>query len=221
VLAAAIFDLDGLLLDSEQVWSAAKERLTREHGGTWTGAAEHAMLGMSSPEWARYMRDELGVPLPTDELSRQVVRLVGEAYRSELPVLPGAGEAVARLAERVPLGLASSSNREIIDLALDAAGWSSLFRVSVSSEEVARGKPAPDVYTEAARRLGADPRRTAAIEDSEPGIRSARAAGLGVVAIPNPHYPPDPGTVAAADVVLRSLAELDADAAERAVRRNT
>lgn len=219
MLDAAIFDLDGLLLDSEQVWSAAKERLTRERGGTWTAAAEHDMLGMSSPEWVAYMQNELGVPLPAAELSDDVVRLVAEAYRDGLPLLPGATDAVERLAARWPLAIASSSNREIIDLVLNRAGWTGLFRASVSSEEVARGKPAPDVYVEAARRLGADPARCVAIEDSEPGIRSAHAAGAAVVAVPNPHYPPTADALAHADLVLESLHGLDAAAAESALRR--
>jgi HAD superfamily hydrolase (TIGR01509 family) len=208
VIDAVIFDLDGVLLDSEQVWNEAKEQLVRERGGRWSERAPRDMMGMSSPEWSRYLRDELGVPMDPDEISADVVRRLERIYREELPLLDGAREAVERLAARWPLGLASSSNREIIDLFLDLSGLRERFAVTLSSEEVARGKPAPDVYLEVARRLGADPARTVAIEDSENGIRAAKAGGMRVLALPNPHYPPDPAALAEADEVLGSLDEL-------------
>jgi HAD superfamily hydrolase (TIGR01509 family) len=127
---------------------------------------------------------------------------------TRLPLLPGAVEAVRRLAARWPLALASSANRPIIDLVVERAGLGEAFTVTVSSEEVARGKPAPDVYLEAARRLGADPRRCAAVEDSANGLRSAAAAGMRVVAVPNRRYPPAPELVGTADLVLADLREL-------------
>jgi HAD superfamily hydrolase (TIGR01509 family) len=210
VIAGVVFDLDGLLLDSEQVWDGVREQLARERGGRWDDRAQRDMMGMSSPEWSRYMRDVVGLAEPPEEISAEVVRRLEAVYRQHLPALPGAREAVERLAEHWPLALASSSNRELIDLALELLGVAELFRATVSSEEVARGKPAPDVYLEAARRLGADPRRCAAVEDSHAGIRAAKAAGMRVVAIPNSGYPPDDEALAAADVVLGSLAELDA-----------
>jgi HAD superfamily hydrolase (TIGR01509 family) len=208
VIDAVIFDLDGVLLDSEQVWNEAKEQLVRERGGRWSERAPRDMMGMSSPEWSSYLRDELGVSMEPDEISADVVRRLERIYREELPLLPGACEAVERLAARWPLGLASSSNREIIDLFLDLSGLRERFAVTLSSEEVARGKPAPDVYLEAAGRLGVDPARAAAIEDSENGILAARAAGMRVLALPNPHYPPDPAALAQADDVVGSLDEL-------------
>jgi HAD superfamily hydrolase (TIGR01509 family) len=214
VIDGVVFDLDGLLLDSEQVWDAAREELVRERGGRWHESAQPDMMGMSSPEWSRYMHDQLGVPDPPEEISAEVVRRLERLYRERLPVIPGAREAVERLADRWPLALASSSNRELIDLALELMGVAPLFRATVSSEEVARGKPAPDVYLEAARRLGVDPKRAAAIEDSHNGIRAAKAAGMRVVAIPNRHFPPDEDALAQADVVLDSLAGLTAEAVE-------
>ena len=214
MIEAVVFDLDGLLLESEQVWNQAKEQLVRSRGGRWPAEAEHAMLGMSSPEWSRWMHDELGVPLSPEEISAEVVRLLAASYEERLPVLPGADAAVRRLAARWPLGLASSSNREIIDLALREAGWTDLFTVTVSSEEVERGKPAPDVYLEATRRLDAEPERCVAVEDSGAGIRSAAAAGLRVIAIPNPEYPPDDEALELAAVVLESLEELDEELVE-------
>jgi HAD superfamily hydrolase (TIGR01509 family) len=214
VIEGVIFDLDGLLLDSEQVWDEAREELAKERGGRWSDHAQRDMMGMSSPEWSAYMHDVIGLPEPPEEINVEVVRRLEERYRERLPVIPGAQAAVERLAERWPLALASSSNRELIDLALDLMGVAKYFEATVSSEEVARGKPAPDVYLEAARRLGVDADKAAAIEDSRNGIRAAKAAGMRVVAIPNEHFPPDDETLGQADVVLESLAGLTAEAVQ-------
>jgi HAD superfamily hydrolase (TIGR01509 family) len=196
--AAVIFDLDGVLMDSEQRWNGAKEELVREAGGRWREEASTVMMGMSSPEWSAYLRDELGVAMDVEAISRDVVRRMEEGYRRKLPLLPGAGRAVRALAERWPLGLASSSNREIIDLVLELADFGDAFQVTVSSEEVERGKPAPDVYLKAASELGVDPGRCVAVEDSSNGLRSAAAAGMTVIAVPNPHYAPAPDALALA-----------------------
>jgi HAD superfamily hydrolase (TIGR01509 family) len=212
VIEATIFDLDGVLLDSEEVWDAVREAFVRERGGRYDAAVQRAMMGMSSREWARYLHDSAGVPDEPDAINAEVVERMLAAYRDHLPLVPGAAEAVARLAERFPLGLASSSNRPLIDTVLELAGLTDLFRATVSSEEVGRGKPAPDVYLETARRLAVAPDCCAAIEDSHAGIRSAHAAGMRVIAIPNPSYPPDDDALAHADVVLSSLAELTPEA---------
>jgi HAD superfamily hydrolase (TIGR01509 family) len=209
LIAAVVFDLDGVLLDSEQVWDEVREQLVHERGGRWHERAQTEMMGMSSVEWSRYLHDELGVPDPPEEISAEVVRRLEAVYRKRLPLIDGAQEAVEQLSARWPLGLASSSNRELIDLALAVSGLAQFFGVSVSSEEVARGKPAPDVYLEAARRLEVPPERCAAIEDSRNGMRSAKAAGMRVIAIPNPHFPPDEATLAFADVTLNSLEDLN------------
>jgi HAD superfamily hydrolase (TIGR01509 family) len=214
VIEGVVFDLDGLLLDSEQLWDSAREQLVRERGGRWHDQAQRDMMGMSSVEWSRYMHDELGLRELPEEISAEVVRRMKGLYRERLPVLPGAREAVERIAARWPLALASSSNRELIDLALELMDVEHLFQATVSSEEVARGKPAPDVYLEAARRLGINPSHAAAIEDSRNGIRSAKAAGMHVIAIPNEHFPPDEEALAQADIVLRSLDELTPETIE-------
>jgi HAD superfamily hydrolase (TIGR01509 family) len=214
VIEAVVFDLDGVLLDSEQLWDEAREQLARERGGRWHENAQRDMMGMSSLEWSRYMHDVIGLPEPPEEISREVVRRLAELYRERLPAVPGAREAVERLAARWSLGLASSSNRELIDLALELLGVAHLFAATVSSEEVPRGKPAPDVYLEAARRLGVDPTHAAAIEDSENGIRAAKAAGMRVVAIPNRHFPPGEDALTQADVILRSLEKLTQEVVE-------
>jgi HAD superfamily hydrolase (TIGR01509 family) len=212
---AVVFDLDGLLLDSEHLWDEAREALARERGGRWHERAQADMMGMSSPEWSRYMHDEIGLAESPEEITAEVVRRMETLYGERLPLLPGAREAVERLAARWPLGLASSSNRPLIDLALELSGLARLFRATVSSEEVARGKPAPDVYLETVRRLGVSPDRAAAIEDSHNGILSAAAAGMQVVAIPNARFPPREEALANADVVLQSLEELTPDVISR------
>jgi HAD superfamily hydrolase (TIGR01509 family) len=214
VTDAVVFDLDGVLLDSEQLWDEAREELAHERGGRWHERAQRDMMGMSSPEWSRYMHDVIGLREPPEEIDAEVVRRIERRYRERLPLLPGAAEAVERLAARRPLGLASSSNRPIIDLVLEVSGLGRFFRATVSSEEVPRGKPAPDVFLEAARRLHVASERTAVVEDSENGILAGLAAGMRVVAIPNAHFPPSEEALAAADVVLGSLDELTPEAVE-------
>jgi HAD superfamily hydrolase (TIGR01509 family) len=214
VIEAVVFDLDGVIVDSEHVWDAAREALARERGGRWHEDAQQDMMGMSSVEWSRYMHDVIGLKDPPEEISAEVVRRLEATYREELPLIDGAAEAVARLAERWPLAVASSSNRPIIDLVLGLSGLDRFFRATVSSEEVPHGKPAPDVYLEAARRLGAGPERCAAVEDSRNGILSARAAGMRVVAIPNTRFPPGEEALAAAHVVLASIDDLKPDVVE-------
>ena len=208
MIEAVVFDLDGVLLQSEEVWDAVREAFVRERGGRYDEEIQRAMMGMSSPEWSRYLHETAGVPDEPAEINEEVVRRLLASYRDHLPLLPGAVDAVRRLAARYPLGLASSSNRAVIDAVLEKAGLDGCFRVTVSSEEVARGKPAPDVYLEAARRLGVEPARCAAVEDSHGGIRSAKAAGMWVVAIPNPTYPPDDEALELADVTIDSLERL-------------
>jgi HAD superfamily hydrolase (TIGR01509 family) len=208
MIEAVVFDLDGVLLHTEELWDEVRERFVRERGGRYDAAAQRAMMGMSSLEWSRFIHDELGVDEQPEAISREVALLLEERYRERLPLVPGAVESVERIAARWPLALASSSNRTLIDAALELSGLAPLFSVTVSSEEVARGKPSPDVYLEAARRLGVEARRCAAVEDSHSGIRSAAAAGMRVIAIPNASYPPDEEELARADVVLATLAEL-------------
>ena len=208
VVEAVIFDLDGVLLDSEQLWNQAKQAFVRATGGRWRDDAPRAMLGMNSTEWSSYMHDELGVPLPQEEITRGVVARMDERYRSGLPLLPGAVDAVRGLADRWPVALASSASREIIDLVQELSGLTEVFGVTVSSDEVPRGKPAPDVYLAAVRRLGVAPASCVAIEDSSSGLRSAAAAGLTAIAVPNPHYPPGADALTLAAATITTLHEL-------------
>lgn len=214
MIAAVVFDMDGVIVDSEQVWDEVREQYVFETGGTYTQSATRDMMGMSSVEWSRYMADALGVPGTPEEINAAIVERMLARYGEAPPLIPGAVEAVRGCAERWPLAVASSSNPELIQVVLEAAGLHDVIPVVVSSQEVPRGKPSPDVYLEAARRLGADPGDCAAVEDSHNGIRSAKAAGMRVVAIPNPHFPPDEEALAHADVVLRSIRELTVEVVE-------
>ncbi|MEU4513960.1 HAD family phosphatase [Nonomuraea wenchangensis] len=205
-----MFDLDGVLVDSEPVWEEVRRAFVAEHGGTWQPDTQSRLMGMSTGEWAAYLH-ELGVRLTPDEIARGVVDRMAARYRDEVPLMPGAVEAVRRLAAERTLGLASSSPRRLIDVVLDAAGLTDCFAATVSTEEVERGKPAPDGYLEAARRMGVDPRGCVAVEDSSNGLRSAHAAGMRVIAVPHPSYPPAPDALALAWRVLPDLAALTPD----------
>ncbi|MFV0374035.1 HAD family hydrolase [Microbacterium sp.] len=206
--AAVIFDLDGVLIDSESLWDRVREALAREHGGTWYDGVHRAMMGMNSAEWSGYMHDELGVRLSPAEILDHVSEALIERYRVDVPSLPGAAAAVRRMGRRWPLAVASSSPLRVIEAALAAMDIRGEFAAVVSSESVPRGKPAPDVFLEAAARLQVEPACCAAIEDSAGGIRAAAAAGMRVVAIPNPDYRPDPDAIGHAAVLLDAIAGL-------------
>ena len=208
---AVVFDLDGVLVDSDHIWHEVREGLARERGGRWTERSEPDMSGMSSLEWSRYLHDVVGLPESPQELNDEVVRRMVSRYGEEPPFIEGARAAVARLASTFRLAVASSSNRELIESVLEAGGIAGHFGAWVSSEEVPRGKPAPDVFLEAARRLGVAAADCAAIEDSTNGLRAAHAAGMRVVAIPNRRYPPAGEAVELADAVVDSIADLSAE----------
>ena len=208
MIEAVVFDMDGVLIQSEEIWDEVREEYVRERGGRYDDEVQRAMMGMSSVEWSQYLHDVAGVPDEPEAINDEVLRRMLERYREHVPLIEGAVGAVRRLAAQYPLGVASSSNRALIDAVLLLAGLTEFFTATVSSEEVAHGKPAPDVYLEAARRLGIDSHRCAAVEDSHGGIRSAKAAGMRVIVLPNPSYPPDEEALAVADVTIRSLDEL-------------
>jgi HAD superfamily hydrolase (TIGR01509 family) len=212
--AAVVFDLDGVLIESEQVWDSAREELARERGGTWNDDATTDMMGMSSKEWSSYMHDRLGVPMSPGKINDDVVRRVASAYEDHLPLLPHAVETVRELAARWSLGVASSSNRPIIELVLDRMGVRDCFAAVVSSEEVANGKPAPDVYLAVARELDVDPADCVAIEDSTNGIKAAVAAGMRTIAVPNREFRPADDVLATAAGVVPSLAEVTPELVE-------
>lgn len=209
MISAVVFDLDGVIVDSEPLWDEVREGYTEEHGGTYAAGAARDMMGMSAPEWSRYMSEVLGVAGTPDEITAGVLARMLERYGESPPLVPGAVEAVRSVGERRTVAIASSSNPELIEVVLRVSGLAEAVRLAVSSQEVPRGKPEPDVYLEAARRLGMAAARCAAVEDSHNGLLAAKAAGTAVVAVPNPHFPPGAETLALADVVLDSIALLD------------
>jgi HAD superfamily hydrolase (TIGR01509 family) len=206
-----IFDLDGTLVESEQIWEDVRREFAVQHRGRWHDGAQRKMMGMRTGEWSRYMHEDLAVPLEPDEIAERVVQAVAHRISKDVPVLPGAGRVLTLLAKDYCLGLATSATRIVADAVLARTGWNSLFAAVVSADEVARGKPAPDVYLRAAELLQADRSRTAAIEDSANGIRSAHAAQLTVIAIPNRAFPPDRDALSLAVRVLKCLDELRVD----------
>jgi HAD superfamily hydrolase (TIGR01509 family) len=211
VIDAVVFDLDGVLIDSEHVWDEVREQLAHERHGRWHAGAQADMMGMSSVEWSRYMHEVIGLSESPEEINREVVGRMLARYRDGLPLIDGAVAVVERLAGRFRIAVASSSNRPLIEAVLETAGIAPVFEVTVSSEEVEHGKPWPDVYLEAGRRLGLAASRCAAVEDSGNGLRSARAAGTRVIAVPNRRYPPPADALALADVTLDSISELSAE----------
>jgi HAD superfamily hydrolase (TIGR01509 family) len=212
MIEAVVFDLDGVIVDSEPVWEQVRRRVVAEHGGHWLPDAQRRLMGMSTGEWARYLSQDLGVGLPPPEVAALVIERMQARYREGVPLMPGAGGAVRRLAARWPIGLASSSPPVLIDAVLEGAGLRGCFTATLSTEQVSHGKPAPDIYVAVTGQLGCPPERCAAVEDSTNGLRSAAAAGLQVIAVPHPRYPPEPAALRAARLVLTGLDELTAQA---------
>jgi HAD superfamily hydrolase (TIGR01509 family) len=212
MIEAVVFDLDGVLVDSEPVWEQVRRQVVAERGGHWAPDAQRRLMGMSTPEWAAYLSRDLGVGLPPDQVATLVIERMAARYAKQVPLMDGAADAVHRIAARWPLGVASSSPPRLIETVLRSAGLRSCFSAAMSTEQVAHGKPAPDIYMAVAARLGFPPGGCAAVEDSANGLRSAAAAGLRVIAIPQPRYPPEPDALALASLVLPSLAGLTVDA---------
>jgi HAD superfamily hydrolase (TIGR01509 family) len=220
-VAAVIFDLDGVIVDSEIWWDEVRRAFAAARGRPWTEQDRIAVMGANSRQWSATMRERLRLDEEPAAIERAVVEAVVGRYAAEGPPrIEGAADAVRRIAARWPVAVASSAHREVIDAALRALDLGDVFRVVVSSDEVAHGKPEPDVYLEAARRLGVDPRDCLVVEDSLNGVRAARAAGMTTVLVPNESIPPAPGAEELADAVLERLADLDPATVAEAERRD-
>ena len=207
---AVIFDLDGVLVDSEIWWDEVRADLARAHGQAWTLEHRRAVMGANSPTWARIIRDEVPIDLPADEIERLVVAAMVARYLTRgTPEIPGAAATVRRVAARLPVAVASSAHMDVIRAAISGLGLDGVFGAVASSDEVPLGKPSPDVYRLAARRLGVDPGRCLVVEDSLNGVRAGKAAGMAVVLVPNESIPPAEGAAVLADRVIRALDELD------------
>lgn len=208
MIEAIVFDLDGVLLDSEPVWEEVRRQVVAEFDGRWNPDTQSRLMGMSTTEWASYLHADLGVRLPPELIAHTVIERIAARYRDRLPLMHGAAQAVRRLARRWPLGMASSSPPALIEYVLSDPAFGPHFSVAMSTEQVAHGKPAPDIYIAVMQRLGVTPLQCAAVEDSTNGLASAARAGLHVIAIPHPRYPPDPDAVRAADLVVPDLSAL-------------
>ena len=211
MIEAVVFDMDGVLIDSEPVWERVRRGFVANRGGRWPDDAQDRMMGMSTGEWSAYLSRDFGLTITPAQAAEQVVAAMAAEYRQHLPMLPGAVDTVRLLASRYRLAVASSAPKSLIEAVLDASALRPDFEAAVSSEEVPRGKPAPDVYVEATTRLGVPPASCAAVEDSSNGLRSAAAAGLTVIAVPRPEYPPAPDALTGVAVLLNSLTELTPD----------
>jgi HAD superfamily hydrolase (TIGR01509 family) len=213
-IEAIVFDLDGVIIDSEEVWEEVRRAYVAEYGREFLPDSQDRMMGMSTGEWSRHLAEEVGVPRTPEQVAADVLGRMAERYRADLPLIPGSVEAVRRIGARFTLALASSSARILIDQVLATAGLTVAFAVTLSTEEVPRGKPAPDVYLAAAEKLGLRPDQCAAVEDSSNGLRSAGAAGMAVIAVPHGVYPPAPDALAKARLVISGLSALTVTAVE-------
>lgn len=214
--AAVVFDLDGTLVDTEAYWDVVRRGLARDAGVAWPDGATQAMMGMSTGEWSRFLAEEVGFPYPPEECAGRTIDAMVAHYRSGVTLLPGALEAVRRMGQRYPLAIASSSPRLLIDTFVEVMDLADLIPVTVSTEEVERGKPAPDGFLRACELLDVNPGRAIAVEDSTNGIVSARAAGMTVVSVP-PHFHPPSADVLAGTTVIETLEGLTYDLVERLI----
>ncbi len=215
VVAAVVFDLDGVIVDSEPSWEEVRRAYVAAHGGTWQEDTQRRLMGMSTGEWARYLSGELGVRRTAEQVAAEVIEEMAQRYAARVPLIDGADQVVRRIAARWPLGLASSSPTRLIAAALTATGLTGEFRTTLSTEQTERGKPAPDVYLTVAQRLGVDPARCVAVEDSSNGVRSAAAAGMTVLAVPHGAYPLDEDAQQLVAATLGSIDELTPQVVER------
>ena len=202
---SVVFDMDGVIVDSEPLWVRARKDLVREAGGRWIPEAETAMMGISSDRWSAYMRDHLALDMTAERIRDEVIARMLGLYRVSVPLMSGAREAVVALSRRWRLGIASGSDRILLDAVLDSSRLTGYFRAAVSGEDVADGKPSPLIYQEACRRLDARPQACVAIEDSGSGIVSALRAGMKVIAVPRPGFEPAAEVLRAATMVLPDL----------------
>ncbi len=209
---AVLFDMDGVLVDSERQWDEVRSAYAAAHGSPWTSEDQLAVMGANSPQWSEAIRQRLGADVPAERIAAEVVAGVVARFRSgAVAVVPGAPEAVRRIAARYPVAIASSSPREVIAAALELLGLEGVFGATVSADEVGLGKPAPDVYRLAARRLGTDAERCLVIEDSTNGVLAGRAAGAFVVLVPSEAVAPAAAAFEAADLVVAHLRDVDPD----------
>ncbi len=216
---AVVFDMDGTLTDSEETWDIVRRGLAAAEGLPWPDGSTQAMMGMSTQEWAAHLVEVVGISGTPEEVAQRTIDGMKAAYHRGIQLLPGALDVIDRLGAHWRLGLASSSPRVLIEAGLEAMGATDRFAVTLSTEELNAGKPAPDVYLEAALRLGVEPRFAVAVEDAPNGIKSAHAAGLSVIAVPPHFHPPSADVLELADVVVDSLDDISVDLVKNLIER--
>jgi HAD superfamily hydrolase (TIGR01509 family) len=211
VIEAVIFDMDGLLVDSEPVWDRARRSMADEAGRPWTADDHKAVMGVSTQEWAEYMIAHLTLTLTPQEVIDRIIERMVEMYRAGIPWLPGALDAIDLAARHFRTALASGSHPTLVEAVTADAAIQGKFQVIVSADEVGAGKPAPDVYLVAAERLGVEPSSCVCLEDSGNGILAGVRAGMQVIAVPDPRFPPAEAVLDQAHLVLPTLAELSVE----------
>lgn len=207
MIAAVMFDMDGLLVDSEPVWDEARSMMARSVGKSWNRADHKAVMGVSTEEWVDYMIRRLDLNLPPQTVETEIIAQMVALYERRIPFFKGASKAVALAADAFPTGLASGSPRRLIDTVTRHPALKDKFKAILSADQTGRGKPAPDVYLAAAAALAVAPEVCVCLEDSGNGILAGKSAGMRVIAIPDPRFPPSTEKLAQADVILESLSQ--------------
>lgn len=204
--------MDGLLIDSEPVWNAARSQMAAEHGVSWTRDDHFNVMGVSTVEWIQYMVDRIGLTMPPDQVEETVIGHMVAMYEDGIPFRPHAVEKVQWMASLYPSCIASGSPRQLIDIVAQDRRIAPYLEFTLAADEVGRGKPHPDIYLETARRLGIEPQHCLCIEDSPFGILSGARAGMKVIGIPDPEMPLSAEQSQHAHLILRSLAHLTPEA---------
>ena len=206
-IEAIIFDMDGLLVDSEPYWNEARRIMAAEAGVTWNEDDHQAVMGVSTPEWVMYMIERLGLKLPPTSVEERIISTMTDLYDQRIPFLPGAVEAVCLAAKHFTTALASGSPRSLIDKVTKSPVLNGSFDLILSGDQFAHGKPAPDIYLGAAEQLNLKPSQCLCLEDSGSGILAGYRAGMKVIAVPDPRFPPAAEDLAKASEVLPSLTQ--------------
>ncbi len=210
-IAAVIFDMDGVIMDSEEYWWEERSALAQQYGAEWLPDDQRHTMGTNTHEWSLYMKQRMGLDMSPEEIGDLMVSRVNARVSAHLPVLPGAVEAARIAASAYPVALASGSATPIINEVLRVTGLDQVFQVVVGGDSVTRGKPDPEIYLLAAAQLGVDPALCLGIEDSVNGLRALKAAGMYAIAVPSHNFPPPDDVLAMADARVASLTEFSLD----------
>ena len=214
-IEAIIYDMDGVLVDSEVYWDKSRVEFASDRGKVWSDDFQRLAMGRSTVGWATVMQEQLGLDETIDDIIAEMKARVIAHYEERMPTRPGALESVALMQRHFRVGLASGSPTEIIKAVLSITGLDQIFEVMIYGDEVARGKPAPDIYLEALKVLGVSPANSLGIEDSANGLRSLKAAGMFAVAAPSPGYPLPDDVLALADAHITTLEAFSPDLVRR------